>query len=150
MAYGSSQTGVESKLQLPAYTTALARPEPRRVCDLCHSSWQCWIVNPTEWGQGLNLCPHGYWLGLLPLSHDRNSHLGTLLDSFLLSLIRAKLYEELRSKLCRVHKIILGWVFLDLSFWGGEIIGRFLALILDDKLLTCLHGLQERETIITF
>ena len=28
---------------------------------------------PTEWGQGSNLCLHGYWLGLLPLSHNGNS-----------------------------------------------------------------------------
>ena len=27
----------------------------------------------TEQGQGSNLCPHGYWTGLLPLSHHENS-----------------------------------------------------------------------------
>ena len=37
--------GVESELQLPAYATAIATPDPSRICDLCHSSRQCWILN---------------------------------------------------------------------------------------------------------
>ena len=46
MAYGSSGLGVESELQLPAYTTATAKPDPSRVCDLCHTLWQHQILNP--------------------------------------------------------------------------------------------------------
>ena len=38
--------GVESAVWLPAYITATAMLEPRRVCDLHHSSWQRWILNP--------------------------------------------------------------------------------------------------------
>ena len=38
--------GVESELQLPAYTTATARSDPSHVCNLHDSSWQCWILNP--------------------------------------------------------------------------------------------------------
>ena len=38
--------GVESELQLPAYTTATATPDPSHVCDLHHSSQQHWIPNP--------------------------------------------------------------------------------------------------------
>ena len=38
--------GVQSELQLPAYTTATATPDLSRVCDLHHSSWQCRILNP--------------------------------------------------------------------------------------------------------
>ena len=38
--------GVESELQLPAYTTARAMPDPRQVLDLHHSSRQHWILNP--------------------------------------------------------------------------------------------------------
>lgn len=38
--------GVESELQLPAYTTATATPDPSCVCDLHHSSRQCQILNP--------------------------------------------------------------------------------------------------------
>ena len=44
--------GAELELQWPAYTTAIAMPDPSRVCDLHHSLWQ----QPTEQVQGLN--PH--------------------------------------------------------------------------------------------
>ena len=37
--------GVESELQLLAYTTDIAT-DLSRVCDLHHSSWQCRILNP--------------------------------------------------------------------------------------------------------
>ena len=38
--------GVESELQLLAYTTATAMPDPSHVWDLHHSSWQRRILNP--------------------------------------------------------------------------------------------------------
>ena len=38
--------GVESELQLPAYTRATAMPDPSHVCDPHLSSQQCWILNP--------------------------------------------------------------------------------------------------------
>ena len=38
--------GVQLELQLPAYARAPATPDPSRVCDLHHSSWQRWIFNP--------------------------------------------------------------------------------------------------------
>ena len=38
--------GVQWELQLTAYTTAAAMPDPSRVCDLHHSSRQCQILNP--------------------------------------------------------------------------------------------------------
>ena len=38
--------GVESELQLPAYSTAIAMPDLSLICDLHHSSRQCWILNP--------------------------------------------------------------------------------------------------------
>ena len=38
--------GVKSELQLPVYTTATATQNPSCVCDLYHSLWQCWILNP--------------------------------------------------------------------------------------------------------
>ena len=37
--------GAESQLQLPAYATAIAIPDPSRVCHLCCSLRQCWIFN---------------------------------------------------------------------------------------------------------
>ena len=46
VAYGSSQAGVELELQLPAHTTVTATPDLSQVCDLYHSSWQSWILNP--------------------------------------------------------------------------------------------------------
>ena len=38
--------GVKSKLQLPAYTTATATPDPSHDFDLRDSSQECWILNP--------------------------------------------------------------------------------------------------------
>ena len=38
--------GVESELQLPAYTTAIAMRDLSWICDLHYSSWQRWILNP--------------------------------------------------------------------------------------------------------
>ena len=38
--------GVESELQLPAYTTAAPMHDLSLIFDLYHSSWQCWIPNP--------------------------------------------------------------------------------------------------------
>ena len=40
--------GFQSELQLPAYTTATATPEPSQVCDLHHSAWQRQILNPNS------------------------------------------------------------------------------------------------------
>ena len=38
--------GVKVEQQLPVYTTATAMPDPGQVCELHHSSWQHWILNP--------------------------------------------------------------------------------------------------------
>ena len=38
--------GVQSELQLLAYIRATAMWEPSPICDLYHSSRQCWILNP--------------------------------------------------------------------------------------------------------
>ena len=38
--------GVKSELQLLAYTRATAMPDPSHICNLCHSSQQCKILNP--------------------------------------------------------------------------------------------------------
>ena len=38
--------GVQLELQLLAYTTATAMPEPSCVCDLHYSLWRCWVLNP--------------------------------------------------------------------------------------------------------
>ena len=46
MAYGSSQAGAKSELQLPAYPTATATQDPSHAYDLHHSSKHHWILNP--------------------------------------------------------------------------------------------------------
>ena len=38
--------GVKRELKLLAYTIATATPDLSHVCNLHHSSQQCWIVNP--------------------------------------------------------------------------------------------------------
>ena len=43
---------VELELQLLAYTTAIAMPDWSCVCDLHHSSWQHWILNPLSEARG--------------------------------------------------------------------------------------------------
>ena len=40
--------GVELELWLPAYTTALATLDPRRICDLHCSLWHSQILNPLK------------------------------------------------------------------------------------------------------
>ena len=37
---------VELELQLAAYITATETQDPSCICNLHHSSWQCWILNP--------------------------------------------------------------------------------------------------------
>ena len=43
--------GVESELLLLAYARAKAMPDPSCVCDVHHSSQQCWILNPLSKGR---------------------------------------------------------------------------------------------------
>ena len=56
---------VKSELQLPAYTIAIAMPNPSHICDLCHSSQQHQILNPVGEARESNPHPHGYQLCLL-------------------------------------------------------------------------------------
>ena len=46
MACGSSQVSGRIELQLPTYTTATATRDSSHICDLHHSLWQLWILNP--------------------------------------------------------------------------------------------------------
>ena len=38
--------GVELELQLLAYATAMAKPDPSHISDLCLSLQQHWVLNP--------------------------------------------------------------------------------------------------------
>ena len=40
------RVGAELELHLPAYTTAIAKPDPSCICDLHHTSWQHQILHP--------------------------------------------------------------------------------------------------------
>ena len=44
--YGGSQARGLMELYPLAYATAAAMPDPSHVCDLHHSSMQCWILTP--------------------------------------------------------------------------------------------------------
>ena len=50
--------GVETELRLPTYATATATPDPSRICELPHSSWQCQILNPLIEARD-QMVPHG-------------------------------------------------------------------------------------------
>ena len=72
-AYGSSQTRVESELQLPAYTTTTVTPAPSCLCDLHHSSWQRQILNPLSKARDQNHILMNTSQVLNPPSHSGNS-----------------------------------------------------------------------------
>ena len=59
--------------ELPAYTTAIATWDPGCICDLHHSPWQRWILNPLikAWAQ-THILMDTSWV-LNPLSDSRNS-----------------------------------------------------------------------------
>ena len=64
---------VESELQLPAYTTATAMQDPSHICNLYHSSWQHWILNPLSKARHqTRILMDPSWV-LNPLSHDGNA-----------------------------------------------------------------------------
>ena len=65
--------GVESELQLQAYTTVAATPVPSHICNLHYSSWQCQILNPlSEAGDQTHILMDTSQI-LNPLSHNGNS-----------------------------------------------------------------------------
>ena len=75
LACGGSQTRcqITSELQLPAYTTATATPDPSHVCDLHRSSRQRRILNPLSQARGQTCILTDASPVLNPLSHNRNS-----------------------------------------------------------------------------
>ena len=46
MVYEVPRLEIELELQLLAYTTGIAVPDPSCIYDLHCSLWQCWILNP--------------------------------------------------------------------------------------------------------
>ena len=55
--------GVELELQSLAYAIAIATPDPSCMCNLCHSLWQCWILNPLTEAKDPTCIPKGTMLG---------------------------------------------------------------------------------------
>ena len=51
--------GVESQMQLLAYTTAIAMWDPSCICDLHKSSGQCWSL--THW-ESVEIEPASLWI----------------------------------------------------------------------------------------
>ena len=66
-----SRLGVKLELELPAYTTATATPDPSHMCDLCCSLWQCWILNPMSKARDRTHMDTSWVLN--PLSYNENS-----------------------------------------------------------------------------
>ena len=65
--------GVESELQLPAYTTATATPDLSHICNVHCSLRQGWILNPLrEARDGIHILMDASRV-LNPLSHNGNS-----------------------------------------------------------------------------
>ena len=64
-AYEIPRRGVKLELQLPTYAKATATGDPSHLCNLHHSSWQCWILNPQSKAKDRKPNPHGDWLGSL-------------------------------------------------------------------------------------
>ena len=62
----------ESELQLPAYTTVTTMPDLSRICNLHHSSRQCWILNPLSEARDRTQALMDTSQVLNPLSHHEN------------------------------------------------------------------------------
>ena len=65
--------GVKWELQLLAYTTATAMPDPSLVHSLHHNLWQRWILNLLSEARGQTHIFMDTGLVLNPLSHNGNS-----------------------------------------------------------------------------
>ena len=72
--------GVELGLQLPAYTTAIARQVPSCICNLHHSSWQYRILNQLSEARGQTCILMDTSQVLNLLSHNRNPTCLLLID----------------------------------------------------------------------
>ena len=65
--------GVLSELPLQAYAIAAATWDPSCVCNLCHTSLQCWILNPLNEARDLTPILMDASRVHNPLSHSGNS-----------------------------------------------------------------------------
>ena len=77
MAYGGCWARGQIRAVPLANTTATAMPDLSCLCDLPHRAVP--DPEPTERGQGSNLCPHGCQSDLFLLSHDGTPDCGYFL-----------------------------------------------------------------------
>ena len=61
--YGSSLNRGQTGAAAVAYATATATPDPSCICDLCHSLWQHWILNPVREARDQTRIPTDTMLG---------------------------------------------------------------------------------------
>ena len=73
--------GIQSELQLPAYTTAAATRDLSCIFDLHHSSRQRQILNPLSKSRDWTWT-HGCLSDSFPLSHSRNSTVVCMLKCY--------------------------------------------------------------------
>ena len=77
-----------------AFARAIAMPDPSRVCNLHHSSWQCRILNPPSKARNRTrklMVPSQI---RQPLRHDRNSPPHTFLTLLLTLLLLPQLFPS--------------------------------------------------------
>ena len=67
------ELGVELELQLQAYATAMAVPDPSHICDRHSSLWQCQIFNSLSEARDQIHILMGTSQVLNPLTHNGNS-----------------------------------------------------------------------------
>ena len=73
VAYGSSWAKWWIRAAVETYATATAMPDLSCICGLCHSFWQCWILNPLSEARDQTWPSRTLCRVLNPLSHNRNS-----------------------------------------------------------------------------
>ena len=69
----------ELELQLPAYTTATATPDPSHISSLCHR-WQCQVLYSLREARDWTCIPMGASWVLHPLIHQGNSYFVVLME----------------------------------------------------------------------
>ena len=87
--------GIESELQLPAYTTATAMPDLSHICDLCCSWWEPQILNPLSKARDGTRILMDTSQVLNTLSHNRNSFFFVFFVFMLNTLSDGKLLRSL-------------------------------------------------------
>ena len=92
----------ESELQLQAYTTASAIPDPSCICDLCHSCGNARFLAKAR-NSTCTLMDTSWVLN--PLSHSRNSESALLLKAQVVTVGHLDGSSELSSyfKVCKLH-----------------------------------------------